>query len=126
LDFVNEAATAFVSHDLDYHDVVLLLERARKAEQHRELMLRQKRLKLGPAKKEVGEVSEATEQLHWGRSFEFANTGFFRHSAHSLRNEQAWHCFAACRFLVFNDFAGSFDAFLEVWRHISNQTLSVY
>ena len=24
------------------------------------------------------------------------------------------HCFAACRFLVFNDFNGSFDAFIEV------------
>jgi len=107
------AIFAFVSHDLDYHDVVLLLERARKAEQQ---ILRQKRQKHRQQVHKKEEDSDSNEQQLWGRSFEFANTGFFRHSAHSLRNELAWHCFAACRFLVFNDFPSSFDAFLEAFR----------
>lgn len=28
--------------------------------------------------------------VKFGKAFEFANTGFFRYSAHTLRNERAW------------------------------------
>ena len=107
-----------MSHDLDFEDILLLLDRARAAEQHKEAALRQKQRQqqgqmLGsraggktpatapaPAgrplkdkekdkdkeKKEVGEDSA----VKFGKAFEFANTGFFRYSAHTLRNERAW------------------------------------
>ena len=105
-----------MSHDLDFEDILLLLDRARAAEQHKEAALRQKQRQqqgqmLGsraggktPAtatatagrplkekdkeekKKEEGEDSA----VKFGKAFEFANTGFFRYSAHTLRNERAW------------------------------------
>lgn len=92
-----------------------LLYRARIAEQQKETALREKQRRLAPLgakKKETDNSGQMETKL--GKSFEFANTGFFRYSATTLRNERAWHCFAACRFLVFDDFKGSFDAFLEV------------
>jgi hypothetical protein len=105
-------------------DVFHLLERARKAEEQRAAAQRERRLQqlrgaaaltLSAASKAKAASAELAESRP-GRSFEFSNTGFFRHAAHTLRNELAWHCYAACRFLVFQDFQGSFDAFLEAFR----------
>ena len=105
-----------MSHDLDFEDILLLLDRARAAEQHKEAALRQKQRQqqgqmLGsraggktpatapapagrPLKDKDKEKKEKEEgedcAVKFGKAFEFANTGFFRYSAHTLRNERAW------------------------------------
>ena len=87
-----------------------LLHRARAAEQHKESALRQKQRQqqqLEMEKKEMkgkdmGRDSKLQPEedkdkdkdkesaVKFGKAFEFANTGFFRYSAHTLRNERAW------------------------------------
>ncbi len=100
----------FVTHEQDFADILMLLTRARKAEEQRENLR---------SIKETGAPSQAVKNGTYthGRSFALANSGFFRNAATSQNTALSWHNYAACRFLVYNDFAGSFDAFLEGFKH---------
>lgn len=51
----------------------------------------------------------------YGKVFELANTGFFRYAANFYQNGMAWMCYAVCRFLVYEDFPQSFDAFMNAF-----------
>jgi ankyrin repeat protein len=100
---------AFITHDNDYEDILMLLTRARKAEESRENINRKRR-----GEKENTAIKKGT-YVH-GKNFYLANVGFFRHAAKHQDNAQSWHNYAACRFLIYNDFIGSFDAFLNAFR----------
>lgn len=100
------AIFGFVTHDLDYIDVLALMFRARKAEEVREENFRISRGELEPQA-----ISEGAF-IH-GNIFTIADIGFFGHQATKQYNSFAAHNFAACRFLVYNDFIGSFNSFLE-------------
>ena len=100
---------AFVSHDNDYSDILMLVDRAKKAEEVREKMIR-------AAKGEPpSQALENGTYVH-GKVFEFASLGFFKFAATSKDNCVAWHNYAACRFLIYNDFMTSFDSFLGAFR----------
>jgi hypothetical protein len=101
---------AFVTHDQDYSDILMLLERARKAEEIRENQIRKAAGLLESLAVERGTFTH-------GKIFELANVGFFRYAANSLDTSQAWHSYAACRFIIFNHFNSSFDAFLNAFKH---------
>lgn len=101
---------AFVTHDQDYADILMLLERARKAEEVRENQIRKAAGILESLAVEKGTFTH-------GKIFELANVGFFRYAANSLDTSQAWHNYAVCRFLIFNHFNSSFDAFLNAFKH---------
>jgi hypothetical protein len=101
---------AFVTHDQDYADILMLLERARKAEEIRENQIRKAAGILESLAVEKGTFTH-------GKVFELANVGFFRYAANSLDTSQAWHNYAVCRFLIFNHFTSSFDAFLNGFKH---------
>lgn len=60
------------------------------------------------------EEGQATS--HYGRCFDLAHVGFFRYTATTVNNAMAWEGLAICRFLVYNDFKTSFDAFLEAFK----------
>ena len=107
------AIFSFVTHSLDYSDIVELLNRARKAEEVREQQLRQ-------AKGEEPSQAILNGTYVHGKVYNLANIGFFRKFANEKKNADAWHSYAACRFLVYGDFAGSFDAFLEAFRYSAN------
>ena len=103
------AIFAFVTHDLDQIDIVLLLERARKAEADRE-----NKIRITKGEKESQALIKGT--YTYGKIFVPADLGFFRVQAMSKGGALAWHNYAACRYLIFNDFPGSFDAFLDGFR----------
>ena len=100
----------FYTHDLDYSDVLVFLERARKAEEVQE---QQRRLARGEERSQA--IDNGT--YRHGKIFDLANIGFFRKYASELETEASHHNYAICRFLVYNDFATSFDAFLEAFKH---------
>ena len=100
------AIFGFVTHDLDYVDVLVLLERARKAEEVREINLR-----ISRGEAEAQAILKGTF-VH-GKIFRVSDVGFFKYQSMRHHNSLAAHNFAASRFLVFDDFIGSFDAFLE-------------
>ena len=64
---------AFVTHDQDYSDILMLLERARKAEELRYAMLRKK--------EGLKELKFEEGNFKYGKVFELATVGFFRHNA---------------------------------------------
>lgn len=107
---------ALVARDEGYQDVMLLLTRARLAEEELDLI---KRKKLGliddTAKSKSGEFRH-------GKSYDLANTGFFRHMAVQSHNSFGWEAYAVCRFLVYRDFNSSFDAFMEAFRFAPDDT----
>mmetsp|Transcript_32018 Transcript_32018/g.53501 ORF Transcript_32018/g.53501 Transcript_32018/m.53501 type:complete len:515 (+) Transcript_32018:187-1731(+) len=109
---------ALVARDEDYLDVMMLLTRARKAEEEIDAIHRSKLGGEDPEKKKAvqGEGDGEAASFRYGKSYDLANTGFFRHAAVSRNNAFAWECFAVCRFLVYRDFSGSFDAFMEAFR----------
>lgn len=103
---------ALVARDEGYMDVMILLDRARIAEQQLNAI---KRKKLGAVEQtHSGSSDDAT--FRFGKSYDLANTGFFRHLAVQSHNSFGWEAFAICRFLVYRDFPGSFDAFMEAFR----------
>jgi hypothetical protein len=101
----------FVTHDLDYSDVLLYLERARRAEESRDELIRRKR---GEA--DVHDRIMAAGAFRYGKVFEQARIGFFKHTAKERNDGQSWHNYAAVQFLVYNDFVTSFDAFLYAFQ----------
>jgi hypothetical protein len=103
------AVFVFTTHDLDYLDVIILMERARTAEVARDAFNRKKK-GIPPSKG----VEDGT--FPFGLIFDFANAGFYRYAANTLNNATAWECYAACRFLVFRDFNLSFDAYMEAFK----------
>ena len=85
------AIFAFVMQDLDYTDVVLLLERARKAEEIR-------------AATSGGSQAVANGTYRHGKIFDLAKIGFYKHSAVTQSDAYSWHNYAACEFLIYNNF----------------------
>jgi hypothetical protein len=113
---------AFVSHDLDYDDICGLLDKARGAELARAMVMRSKSTVehvLSRTKRNVviEEVQINHDNYPYGKLFEFASIGFFRYSAQTIDTSKAWESYAACRFLVFNDFNGAFAAYLEAFKN---------
>lgn len=101
---------SLVSMDQDYADILMLLTRAKKAEESRENLVRRKR-----GERESEAIKNGT-YAH-GKVFEFATVGFFKNAAASLENAEAWHNYAVCKFLVYHDFLSSFDAFLCAFKY---------
>ena len=104
------AIFAMYMHDLDTSDILELLERGRRAEEMRETLLRR-----AQGREESQAIAKGT--FRHGQIFELANIGFFRHYATEHENEGSWHNYALCRFLIFNDFPASFDAFLMAFKY---------
>lgn len=98
---------ALVARDEAYMDVMLLLERARVAEKELDAI---KRRKLGGAENAVD------GSFRFGKSYDLANTGFFKHLAVQSHNSFGWEAYAICRFLVYRDFNSSFDGFMDAFR----------
>lgn len=104
------AVFAFVTHELDYSDILLLISRAQKAEETREVLLRKKNGQMKSLAIENG-------TFRHGKVFEFAKLGFFRFSANSDSCAESWYNYAACCFLVYNDYRATFDAFLNAFKY---------
>jgi hypothetical protein len=104
------AIFAFVTHDLDYSDVCALLTRARVAEEVREQQMRH-------ARGEEPSQAILNGTYRHGKIYDLANIGFFRKYANEKHNEPGWHNYATCRFLIYNDFPTSFDAYLEAFQY---------
>lgn len=100
------AIFACAVHDADYVEITILLDRARKAEEAHEVFVR-KRDGLAES------VAIQNGTYTHGKIFDLAHVGFFRYMANIKQNGHAWHNYALCRFLVYNDFNGAFDAFLS-------------
>ena len=99
----------FVTAELDYSDICMYLERARKAEEEREIYIRKRN-------GEPPSQAILNGTYRHGKVFDFANVGFFLYSAKNKDNSESWQNYAVCRFLIYNDFKGSFDAFLNAFR----------
>jgi len=104
------AIFAFVTQDLDTIDIVLLLDRARKAEVDREIKTRERK-----GEEESQAVAKGT--YAYGKIFKQADVGFFRYMATSSNSALAAHNYAASRYLIYNDFLGSFDSFLTGFKY---------
>ena len=52
-----------------------------------------------------------------GKVFELARLGFYKHGAHTHPDAFSWHNYAACLFLIYNDFNSSFDSWLNAFRY---------
>lgn len=55
--------------------------------------------------------------FNYGKIFRQADVGFFRYKAMSSNTALAAHNYAASRYLIFNDFLGSFDSFLTGFKY---------
>ena len=158
------AIYCFVTHDMDYTDCILLLSRARIAEEqqfnyHQMLQAKEElaaeafmKIKNKDKDKKSSSSSTSKEQLlgeqskeslsdnvstmkskavdllnkkknrkdktltwdtlRYGRALDRARIGFFKQSTKINDNAGAWHQYAACQFLVYNDGITSIDAFL--------------
>jgi hypothetical protein len=56
------------------------------------------------------------DNFMYGRCYDLAKVGFFRYAARTINNSYGWECFAICQFVVYKDFLGSFDAFMEAFK----------
>ena len=101
---------ALVAHDEDYMDVMLMRTRARKAEEELDT-IRRSRLKLPPS----ATIEKGTFQ--YGRCFDLADAGFFKQAALTTHTSLAWQSWGVCRFIVYDDFNSSIDAFTEAFRY---------
>ena len=99
-----------MSHDLDFSDVQDILQRARVAETVRESTMR-----AAHGMEESQAVAKGT--YRYGKIFDISDIGFFRFQSVRQQNALAYHSYGVCRFLIYNDFAGSFDAFLEGFKY---------
>jgi ankyrin repeat protein len=111
------AIFSFVTHDQDYSDICILLDRARAAELYQADVNKRKMHETHIDDVNKPKVKQA--EFRFGRVFDLASVGFFRYSAVTERTNNkalAWHNLAACLFLVSNDFEGSFDSFLQAFR----------
>lgn len=115
------AIFAFVTHQLDYTDIVIILSRARDAEKKLYIKIQkeldiQRENKKNLKKKRKDNLDEydssAQAPFRYGKSFEKATIGFFHNSAKSSGCADTWHQYAICQFLIHNDFGSSFGAFL--------------
>jgi len=104
------AVFAFVSHEQDILDCMLMIDRAKKAEETRALSIHTDRI-------DEIEKSIADKTFPYGNIFHLADRGFYRHSAHTGFCREGWHNYAACRFLVYDDYAGALEAFLTAFRY---------
>ena len=102
------AIFALVTHDEDYVEVRALIERAKVAEVQRMIYVRATR---GEAERDI------LTNFSYGKVFDLASIGFFRYAAVQHMNGLGWEMYALCRFLVYNDFNGSFDAFINAFRY---------
>lgn len=100
---------ALMAGDEDYQDVMILIDRAKQAEITQDDLRRRRRQEPTP------NPAIAKGVFPFGKCFELADAGFFRHHAMVSRNAFGWQSYALCRFLVFNDFIGSFGAYLEAF-----------
>lgn len=73
-------------------------------------------LLLGDQMNRVAEEEDEDTAFNYGRCFDLAHVGFFQYTASTINNASAWEALAICRFLVYNDFKASFDAFLEAFK----------
>jgi hypothetical protein len=148
------AIFAFVTHDLDFVDIQMLLLRAKNAEYQRTILNRA--TSAAKARREGVELKQTEDEdfddnvdddddnksvtslksttsessvvkklkkkknYPYGRVYKYAADGFFKETALRKNNKESWENFAACRFLVFNDFLGSFDGYLEAIKHDGN------
>jgi hypothetical protein len=91
-------------------DVMLMRTRARKAEEELDT-IRRSRLKLPPS----ATIEKGTFQ--YGRCFDLADAGFFKQAALTTHTSLAWQSWGVCRFIVYDDFNSSIDAFTEAFRY---------
>jgi hypothetical protein len=101
---------SFVTHELDEADCRELIHRARMAEERKERNFRQ--VTGGKA------GASAVRTMHYGKSFNLAKVGFFKHAAtiaSKERRRESFHNYALCHHLVYDDFNGAFDAFMNAF-----------
>ena len=112
------AVFTFVSHDQDVVDCTIMIERGRMAEELKAARQREQALIRSAFRgEEVPESLETAAPIRYGRVFDLADIGFYKHTAVTSKDREAWHNYAACRFLVYDDYYGSFDAFLTAFRY---------
>ena len=95
----------FVNREVDFLDVEALIARAQAAELNLELKRRRQR----------GDFIDTTAlaaRMHFGLTYKPVKIGFFQRYAESHNTCMSWHLYAACLFLVDNDFEKSFAAFV--------------
>jgi hypothetical protein len=100
----------FVYHEADYSEVRAMLTRAKTAEFNIEMTNRHKRGLRVPS-------SEMLESFRYGSSFDNANIGYFKRYAEIHNTNESWHHYAACQFLVYNDFDNAFYAFVRAFEY---------
>jgi hypothetical protein len=101
---------SFVTHELDEPDCRELIHRARVAEERKERNFRQ--VTGGKA------GLNAARPMHYGISFNLAKVGFFKRAATIASKEkrgESFHNYALCHHLVYDDFNGAFDAFMNAF-----------
>lgn len=100
------AIFVFVNREADFADVEAFIARAHTAELNLELQRRRRR----------GDVIDAkvlAAKMKFGSTFKLAKIGYFQRYAESHNTCLSWHQYAACLFLVYNDFDKSFAAFVR-------------
>jgi ankyrin repeat protein len=111
------AIFAFVVHDEDVHECLDLVARGRAAEilHYNSIRKQQQRAaELSGGKEGAGAYVDI--EITVGKAFELANVGFLRYMCNLRGNSDAFHNYAACRFLVYSDFPGAFDAFMGAFK----------
>jgi ankyrin repeat protein len=108
------AIFSFVTHDQDFNDCYHYIEKGREAEYNNVNYIRKQNMKkqLQLTEQECLNVYKNIDISH-GKVFKLADVGFFKYTASRNQTSMAWHNYAACRFLVYDDFPGSFDAFMN-------------
>jgi ankyrin repeat protein len=111
------AIFAFVVHDEDVEECLHLVSRAREAEVlHYNLIRKQQQraTELSGGKESSG--GYVNIEITTGKAFELATVGFFRYMCNLQGSSEAFHNYAACRFLVYSDFPGAFEAFMGAFK----------
>lgn len=97
-----------VSYYQDERECLELIKRGKKAEENAEVATR---LRLGIEKS----VSIENGTFTHGKVFDTADVGFFKRAATHIQDSENWHNYAVSRWLVYNDFSGAFDAFMNAF-----------
>ena len=100
------AIFVFVNREVDFVDIEALITRAQSAELNSELQRRRRR-------GDSIDSKSLAATMRFGFTFKQAKIGYFERYAELHNTCLSWHQYAACLFIVYNQFEKSFSAFVR-------------
>ena len=107
---------SFVTHNCDYNDILMLLTRAKLAEEIQVNQLRK-------VKGLLNSLAIKNKTYHYGTIYNYATIGFYKNTAEIQNTSESWHNYAIVEFLIYNNYQLSFQLFVNAFKINQNNKL---